>query len=187
MLIRRVGAVLALVLGFAVALPFAASAPAQAADPNQPVRLAIAGPLTVPASSIGLIDADALEAYTRPLGLLTQQLDAVFGRQVAIGVDPMIIASIRALGTTAPESALVWLQRLEDAPNQIFPLAYGAQAFAYVTGKEPLLTVDGLRMSRYHMFFTSAKAERELGYRSRAYQEGVVDALAWFRQAGYLT
>jgi dihydroflavonol-4-reductase len=69
----------------------------------------------------------------------------------------------------------------------IFPLAYGAQAVAYVTGKEPLLTVDGLRMSRYHMFFTSAKAERELGYRSRAYQEGVIDALAWFRKAGYLT
>jgi len=74
--------------------------------------------------------------------------------------------------------------RLPRAP--IFPLAYGAQAFAYVTGKEPLLTVDGLRMSRYHMFFTSAKAERELGYRSRAYQEGVIDALAWFRKAGYL-
>ncbi len=47
-------------------------------------------------------------------------------------------------------------------------------------------TVDALRMSRYHMFFTSAKAERELGYRSRAYQEGVIDALAWFRKAGYL-
>jgi dihydroflavonol-4-reductase len=69
----------------------------------------------------------------------------------------------------------------------IFPLAYGAQAFAHFTGKEPLLTVDGLRMSRYHMFFTSEKAERELGYRSRAYQEGVIDALAWFRKAGYLT
>jgi hypothetical protein len=79
----------------------------------------------VPASSIGLIDADALEAYTRPLGLLTQQLDAVYGRPVAIGVDPMIIASIRALGTTAPESALAWLERLEDAPNQTFPLGYG--------------------------------------------------------------
>ena len=43
------------------------------------------------------------------------------------------------------------------------------------------------RMSRYHMFFTSAKAERELGYRNRPYREGVVDALAWFRTAGYLT
>ena len=69
----------------------------------------------------------------------------------------------------------------------LFPLAFGAEAVARLTGKEPLLTVDGLRMSRYRMFFTSAKAERELGYRSRPYQEGVVDALAWFRQAGYLT
>jgi dihydroflavonol-4-reductase len=69
----------------------------------------------------------------------------------------------------------------------LFPIAYGAQAFAMITGKEPLLTVDALRMSRYHMFFTSAKAERELGYRARAYQEGVIDALAWFRKAGYLT
>jgi dihydroflavonol-4-reductase len=69
----------------------------------------------------------------------------------------------------------------------LFPLAYGAEAVAFMTGKEPLLTVDALRMSRYHMFFTSAKAERELGYRARAYQEGVIDALAWFREAGYLT
>lgn len=37
------------------------------------------------------------------------------------------------------------------------------------------------------MFFTSAKAERELGYRSRPYQEAVSEALAWFRVAGYLT
>ncbi len=57
---------------------------------------------------------------------------------------------------------------------------------AHLTSKEPLLTLDGLRMSRYRMFFTSAKAERELGYRSRPYLEGVIDALAWFREAGYL-
>jgi dihydroflavonol-4-reductase len=50
-----------------------------------------------------------------------------------------------------------------------------------------LLTLDGLRLARYRMFFTSAKAERELGYRSRPYLEGVADALTWFRKAGYLT
>jgi dihydroflavonol-4-reductase len=69
----------------------------------------------------------------------------------------------------------------------LMPLAFAAERVAHLTGKEPLLTLDGLRMSRYHMFFTSAKAERELGYRSRSYREGVVDALAWFRTAGYLT
>jgi dihydroflavonol-4-reductase len=64
-------------------------------------------------------------------------------------------------------------------------LAFGAEAIARVTGREPLLTVDGLHMSRYKMYFTSGKAERELGYRSRSYMEGVVDALAWVRKAGY--
>jgi dihydroflavonol-4-reductase len=77
--------------------------------------------------------------------------------------------------------------RIKLPRGPLFPLAFGAEAVARLTGKEPLLTVDGLRMSRYQMFFTSAKAERELGYRSRPYQEGVVDALAWFRQAGYLS
>ncbi|SJZ82847.1 dihydroflavonol-4-reductase [Enhydrobacter aerosaccus] len=76
--------------------------------------------------------------------------------------------------------------RIKLPRGPLFPLAFGAEAVARLTGKEPLLTVDALRMSRYHMFFTSAKAERELGYRSRPCQEGVVDALAWFRQAGYL-
>ena len=74
--------------------------------------------------------------------------------------------------------------RLPRAP--LVPLAYAAEAAARMTGKEPLLTLDGLRMSKHRMFFTSAKAERELGYRSRPYQEGVADALAWFRSAGYL-
>jgi dihydroflavonol-4-reductase len=77
--------------------------------------------------------------------------------------------------------------RVKLPRGPLFPLAYGAQAIAHFTKKEPMLTVDGLRMSRYRMFFTSAKAERELGYRSRPYQEGVTDALAWYREAGYLT
>jgi dihydroflavonol-4-reductase len=75
--------------------------------------------------------------------------------------------------------------RLPRAP--LMPLAFAAERLAHFTGKEPLLTLDGLRMSRYRMFFTSAKAERELGYRSRSYREGVADALSWFRTAGYLT
>jgi dihydroflavonol-4-reductase len=75
--------------------------------------------------------------------------------------------------------------RLPRAP--LMPLAFAAERLAHLTGKEPLLTLDGLRMSRYRMFFTSAKAEHDLGYRSRPYREGVVDALSWFRTAGYLT
>ena len=68
----------------------------------------------------------------------------------------------------------------------LFPLAWGAEALARITGKEPFLTVDALRMSRYRMFFSSQKAQRELGYTARPYQEGLKDALTWFRDNGYL-
>jgi dihydroflavonol-4-reductase len=57
---------------------------------------------------------------------------------------------------------------------------------ARITGREPFLTADALRMSRYRMFFSSAKAARELGYRARPYREGLADALAWFAHNGYL-
>jgi dihydroflavonol-4-reductase len=69
----------------------------------------------------------------------------------------------------------------------LYPLAYIAEAFATVTGKEPFLTADALKMARYHMFFSSAKAMRELGYTARPYREGLADAIAWFSQAGYLS
>jgi dihydroflavonol-4-reductase len=68
----------------------------------------------------------------------------------------------------------------------LWPLALGAEAAARVTGREPMLTLDGLRMAGHRMYFSSAKAERVLGYRSRPWQEGVADAVTWFREQGML-
>jgi dihydroflavonol-4-reductase len=56
-----------------------------------------------------------------------------------------------------------------------------------ITGKEPFITVDALKMAKYHMFFSSAKAKAELGYTARPYREALADALVWFRAAGLLT
>ena len=69
----------------------------------------------------------------------------------------------------------------------LFPLAWGTEMMARCTGKEPFLTADSLRMSRYRMFFSSAKAKAELGYKARAYGAGLKDALSWFSANGYLT
>ncbi len=68
----------------------------------------------------------------------------------------------------------------------IYPLAFGAEAIARFTKREPLVTLDGLRMAKHRMFFTSAKAERELGYVARPAEQGLRDALDWFRQASFL-
>jgi dihydroflavonol-4-reductase len=75
--------------------------------------------------------------------------------------------------------------KLPRAP--LFPLAWGAEWIARFSGKEPFLTADALRMSRYQMFFSSAKAKAELGYQARPYRRGLEDALAWFGAHGYLT
>jgi dihydroflavonol-4-reductase len=68
----------------------------------------------------------------------------------------------------------------------IYPIAYGAETTARFTGREPFATVDGLRMAKYKMFFSSAKAERELSYRARPAREALGEAFRWFRDAGYL-
>ena len=68
----------------------------------------------------------------------------------------------------------------------VYPIAIGAELLARMTGRAPFVTRDGLRMSRRHMYFDDTRARRELGYVSRPYREALVDAIAWFAQAGYL-
>jgi dihydroflavonol-4-reductase len=67
-----------------------------------------------------------------------------------------------------------------------YPVAVGAEWGARVTGRAPLATRDSVRMSRKKMYFTSAKAERELGYRPRPAHVAIADAVAWFKANGYL-
>jgi len=77
--------------------------------------------------------------------------------------------------------------RLRLPARLLVPMAYLSELAARVgRGGEPLLTVDGLRMARKRMHYSSAKAERELGYRSRPAADAVRDALDWYRRHGYL-
>lgn len=76
--------------------------------------------------------------------------------------------------------------RVQLPRGPLYPLAYGAEAMARITGKEPFLTADALKMSKYHMFFSSAKARAELGFSARPYVRGIEDAVSWFRAAGYI-
>lgn len=68
----------------------------------------------------------------------------------------------------------------------LFPLAWVNEQVARVTGKDPFLTLDSLRMAAHDMYYSSAKAEAELGYRARPYREALAEAIAWFEGAGML-
>jgi dihydroflavonol-4-reductase len=67
----------------------------------------------------------------------------------------------------------------------VYPVAVAAEAVARFTNREPRVTLDGLRMSKKHMYFTSRKAQRELGYRWRDPRLAVAAAVDWFKANGY--
>jgi len=62
----------------------------------------------------------------------------------------------------------------------VMPVAYVAEAWARLSGRPPIATVEEVRMSRKRMFFSSAKAERELGYAAGPVRLALEDAVAWF-------
>lgn len=94
------------------------------ASTDSQVNLAIATSIVAPPSPTGLLDAATLDTLTSPGGTLYRDLNTALNHPVAIGVDPMIVASIRLLGDSAPESARDWLLRLESASNDLFLLPY---------------------------------------------------------------
>lgn len=69
----------------------------------------------------------------------------------------------------------------------ILPIAYFAEGWARLIGSvEPLITVDGVKLSKKKMFFSSERAERELGFRPGPVKDALRDAINWFRQNDYL-
>ena len=69
----------------------------------------------------------------------------------------------------------------------LWPVALAMEAAGRVSRFEPRVTRDTLRMARKKMFFSSAKAMRELGYAPRPARRAIEDAVAWLRAEGRLS
>lgn len=114
--------------------------------------------------------------------LLAAEKGRIGERYILGGQDVPLSAMLgeiaRILGTKPP--------KLELPVAPLFPLAWAAEQWARLSGKEPFLTLDSLRMARHHMYYTSAKAERELGYHARPYSHALADALDWFGEQGMI-
>ena len=67
----------------------------------------------------------------------------------------------------------------------VYPLAVGAEALAMITKREPRVTLDGVRMSTKHMYFSSRKAQQELDYRWRDPRLAIAAAVDWFKTNEY--
>ena len=93
-------------------------------------------------------------------------------------LERILIAVAKAAGTQPP--------RVKVPYTVAYPVAIGAELMARLRSKEPFITLDGVRMARKKMYFTSAKASRELGYMPRPAENAIADAVDWFRSNGYL-
>ncbi|MFV1982057.1 MAG: hopanoid-associated sugar epimerase [Thiohalomonadales bacterium] len=64
----------------------------------------------------------------------------------------------------------------------VLPIAYLSEAYTRLTGgDEPKVSVDGVRMSKKWMYFSSDKAKQELRYSPRPAVEALSDAVLWFQ------
>lgn len=169
-----------------------AGLPAVIVNPSAPI-----GPRDIKPTPTGRIVVDAasgrMPAYV-DTGLNIVHVDDVaeghmlalergrIGERYVLGGENMTLAEIlRIIAELAGRRP----PRLRLPCGAVMPVALGAELISRLTGREPIVTRDSLRMARKTMFYSSARAERELGYRARPAREALADALAWFRQEGY--
>lgn len=105
------------------------------------------------------------------------------GRRYVLGGENMGLKAILAMVAELTGRRAPWL-KLPHAV--VLPVAHAAEAWARLSGRAPTITVDGVKLARHHMYFSSRRAEAELGYRARPAREALADAIQWFRDNGYL-
>ena len=68
----------------------------------------------------------------------------------------------------------------------LYPIGYVFEIFARLFNiKNPMLTVDMIRMAEKKMFFSSEKAKKELNYKYKSAKNALKDAIKWFIDNGY--
>lgn len=117
------------------------------------------------------------------MGQLLAYQHGANGRRYILGGENFalreILSRVAALsGHAAP--------RLRLPTGALPPLAWLAECLARVNGREPAMTLAGVKLARKHMYYSHARAAQELGYRPRPAQCAIEDAVRWFGEHGYL-
>lgn len=165
--------------------------PAVIVNPAAPI-----GPRDIKPTPTGRMVADAaagkVPAYI-DTGLCVVHVDDVaeghllalergrIGERYILGGDNLLLRDLlglvaRTAGRRPP--------RIKLPAPLLWPVALACEALARTAGIDPVVTRDHLRMAKKRMFFSHAKAARELGFAPRPAAEAIADAVAWFRAHG---
>lgn len=114
--------------------------------------------------------------------LLAYERGAI-GERFILGSENLTLAEIL---TTVAHLSNRRPPRLRIPHGAVMPIAGLAEIWARATGKEPFATLDGVRLARKKMFFSSERAISRLGYQPRPAEAAIADAVQWFAANGYL-
>ncbi len=164
-------------------------------NPTAPV-----GPRDVRPTPTGQVIVDFLNR--RMPAYLDTGLNWVHVRDVAIG---HILAAEKgcigeryilghAAGNWSMKQAFAVLEELTGipAPGYRTPYwvalgaGYAYQALSWFTGRAPRVPLAGVRMAKHKMYFSAAKAIRELGLPQTPPRQALADAAEWFLRNGYV-
>ncbi len=70
--------------------------------------------------------------------------------------------------------------------EMILPLAWVSEGVSRVTGREPLIPLEGVRMAKKLMYYNGSRAIRELGLVPTPVEEAFRDAVQYYLSSGYL-
>jgi dihydroflavonol-4-reductase len=106
------------------------------------------------------------------------------GEKYILGNQNLTLAEIFALlekvsGIPAPRFRLPY--------HPILCLGYLFETLSRITGREPLVPYEGVKMARKFMYFDASKAVCELGLSQTPVELALAEAVAWFRDHGYVT
>lgn len=164
-------------------------------NPSAPI-----GPRDVKPTPTGKVIVDFLNR--RMPAFLDTGLNWIHVRDVAIG---HILAAEKgrageryilgnADGNWTMEQTFAVLEEITGVPAPKFRVPYGLalaaahvdETIARLTGNPPQAPLAGVRMAKYKMFFSPAKAIRELGLPQTPPKQALIDAVEWFRANGYI-
>ena len=164
-------------------------------NPSAPV-----GPRDLKPTPTGQVIVDFLNR--RMPAYLDTGLNWVHVRDVAIG---HILAAEKgcigeryilgnAEGNWTMQQTFAVLEELTGVPAPGFRIpywvalgaAYADEALSSLTRRPPKAPLAGVRMAKYKMYFSPAKAIRELGLPQTPPRQALADAVEWFRQNGYV-
>jgi dihydroflavonol-4-reductase len=105
------------------------------------------------------------------------------GEKYVLGNENLMLAEIFGMlsgisGVPAPKFCLPY--------PPVLAAAWLNEAVSAVTGREPMIPLAGVRMAKKLMFFSSKKANIELGFETTSVCNALERSVEWFRVNGYI-